>query len=85
MAKAMMTIRPTGDVPTLSEIQRQFGLTDDEVDHDFGVVGIDPSDRLFTFLVEETAARKVSSTDRWDIEGPYANPRIEPFGPPELP
>jgi hypothetical protein len=32
-------------------------------------------------MVDEQAAERLS--DEPDVEGPYANPRIEPFGPPQ--
>lgn len=79
--KVMMTFR--SDSPrTLQEIQQQFGLADAEVDHEFGVVEIDPEDHLFAFMVDENKAAQVSSDPNWSIKGPFSNPKIEPFGPP---
>lgn len=80
MAKVMMTVRVDKGTPTLQDIQQKFSLTDDEIDHKFGVIEVDPLEHLFTFLVEETAIGKITDADEWKIEGPFSNPRIEPFG-----
>jgi hypothetical protein len=83
MAKLMITLRFKGAVPTIDELQARYGLTDDEIDKSFGIVEVDPEDRLYTILVEETAVPKVKPDQEIDVKGPYSNPRISPFGPPE--
>lgn len=82
MAKVMMTLRSPGAAPSVEEVKRRYGLQDDEIDPQFGVVETDPADHLYTILVEDSAASKVSGQG-WETAGPYSNPRIEPFGPPE--
>ena len=67
----------------MDAVMERFGLQADEVDRDFGVIETDPAEHLYTILIEESAASKVSDGDDWEISGPYSNPRIEPFGPPE--
>jgi hypothetical protein len=84
MAKVMLTIQRQEGPPQLEEIQIKYGLTDDEIDPQFGVVEIDPVDGTYTILVEETAAAKISDSEGWKVQGPYSNPRIEPFGPPQV-
>jgi hypothetical protein len=44
------------------------------------VVNIDPNEDLFTVLVDEQTAERAEGKA---AGGPYANPPIEPFGPPE--
>lgn len=83
MAKVMMTIQCRQPAPDLEAVKQQWGLSNDEIDLDFGVVEIDPSDGTCAVLVDELAASKISGTDDWSVGGPYSNPRIEPFGPPE--
>ena len=83
MTKLMITLQIAGKAPTIDDIQTRYGLTDDEIDKSFGVVEIDPEDSLYTILVEETAVAKVKPSEEIDVKGPYANPRIAPFGPPE--
>jgi len=83
MAKVMLTIQWPQGQPTLEQIQQLFSLADDEVDRDFGLIEVDPAEHLFTFLVEEASAAKVQPGAGWSVSGPYSNPRIEPFGPPQ--
>ena len=83
MAKVMMTIQSRDQALDLQAVKQRYGLSDDEIDPDFGVVLIDPSDGTYTVLVEAAAAEKLSGDAEWAVRGPYANPRIEPFGPPE--
>lgn len=83
MAKLMMTVQWRGSAPTIDEIQQLFSLTDEEIDKSFGVVEVDPDDQTYTFLVEETSVSKVQSGVDATVEGPFSNPRIEPFGPPQ--
>lgn len=82
MAKVMMTLRCEVQ-PTLDQVRERYRLDLDEIDESFGVVEIDPDERLYTIRVEEAAAKKFSDTDDWKVEGPYSDPGIEPFGPPE--
>jgi hypothetical protein len=79
----MLSIRSTGaGTPSLDEIKNSYGLQDREIDSNFGVVPIDLDQRLFTILVDEAAANRISG-GKWDAKGPYSNPRIAPFGPPK--
>jgi hypothetical protein len=83
MAKLMITLQIERAAPTIAEIQEQYGLTDEEIDKSFGIVEVDPEDSVYTILVEETAVSKVKPDWDSEVKGPYANPRISPFGPPE--
>lgn len=83
MPKVMVTVQAPASPPSIDELRSRFALGADEIDEEFGVVEIDPEDHLYTILVEEAAAGKIVSTDKWEISGPYSNPRVEPFGPPE--
>ncbi len=72
--------------PTLQEVCEKYGLRLDEVDAEFGVIAIDPEADLYTILVDETASWRIGGQGGSDAEGwqgPFSNPRIEPFGPPK--
>ena len=74
----MMTVRlPRG--ATLATATEKLGLSEKDVDTGYGLVLIDPASGLYGLRVTDEAARKVSPGDD---EGVYADPRIEPFGPP---
>lgn len=48
------------------------------LDHDFGLVPINPAARLYSVLVEDGIAPAV---DKEATQGPFANPGIGAFGP----
>jgi hypothetical protein len=81
MAQVMVTLRLDPEQATLEEVRRRLNLAADEVDRAFGVVNISPAEHLYTILVDETAAGRIAGHEL--VEGVYANPRVEPFGPPE--
>jgi len=86
MPKVMMTIRWEGEAPTVAEIARHYGLQPGEIDDEFGVVALEPDrpgPQDYTFLVEQEVAARIAPEAGWDVRGPYSNPKIEPFGPPE--
>ncbi|MEU3776958.1 hypothetical protein AB0F11_27910 [Streptomyces sp. NPDC032472] len=64
---------------TLDDAVQKLGLTPEEVDTAYGL--IDLHNGTYALLVTETAAERVTGIP--GTKGPYANPRIEPFGPPE--
>jgi len=77
----MLTLTLEPGEATLEAAARKLGLEERELDPDFGVVEIDPAAHRYTVLVDEGAAEQASRVP--GVEGPYANPRIEPFGPPQ--
>lgn len=72
-----------GEPPTVEQISEKFGFGGDEVDREFGVVATDPDENLYAILVEDSAVERLSGEDAQALEGPYANPRIEPFDLPK--
>lgn len=82
MAKVMLSFKAT-PTPSIEQVKRRFGLADDEIDAAFGVIEVDPDDHLLTILVEQSAAARVTGDPGWTGEGPFADPKIEPFGPPK--
>ena len=81
MAKLLLTVTRDPSRASLEAVKRDLGLSDEEIDHDFGVVSIDPKANRYAILVEDQAAERVGG--KQGVEGPFANPPIEPFGPPE--
>ncbi|MFF3437496.1 hypothetical protein [Streptosporangium sp. NPDC002721] len=74
----LITVRLPPDA-TLAQAMRRLELPEEDVDTDYGLVLIDPDQGLYGLRVSETAARRVAPAG----EGPYSDPRIEPYGPPE--
>jgi hypothetical protein len=77
----MLTLELAPRDATPAAVRRKLGLKPGELDPSFGVVEVDPRKHLYTVLVDESVAERVSG--RPGIGGPHANPQIEPFGPPE--
>ncbi|RJL31612.1 hypothetical protein [Bailinhaonella thermotolerans] len=76
----LITVRlPRG--ARLRDAMDRLELDRDEVDVEYGLVPVDPDDGLYALRVTRAAA--VRAGQRPDAEGPFADPRIEPFGPPE--
>lgn len=76
----MMTVELDPDSATVDKVAERLGLEPGEIDADFGVVPIDPDNHLYSVLVDEQASARVAGQP--GVEGPFSNPRIEPFGPP---
>jgi hypothetical protein len=80
MAKQMLTLTRDPERATLEAVKEDLGLVEDEIDSDFGLVEIDPDTHRYAILVETPAAERVAGAQ--GVDGPFANPPIEPFGPP---
>jgi hypothetical protein len=85
MGKVPFNVTWEKGTPSIAQICSKFGFEAQELDQHFGVVEIDPEDNLYTILVDQKAAERVREQlgeDTPDIEGPFSDVRIEPFGPP---
>ena len=81
MGKVMLTLQSSLGAPSVDEIERQFVLSQHEIDRQFGVVEVDDLTHEYTILVEESAVPRIQSTEKWNVSGPFSNPRVAPFGP----
>lgn len=86
METVMLQFKHQGPPPTINDVCRLFNLTAGEIDAQFGVLPTDPSEGLYTVLVDVRASERIKNvlaTRPSDpAEGLFANPPIEPFGPP---
>jgi hypothetical protein len=88
VAKMLFTVTWPAGKPTLKKIMKRYGLHADEIDDEFGVIEIAPQTHQYSIMVEEEAVKRylddsAKNADDEDIRGPFSNPRIEPFGPPQ--
>jgi hypothetical protein len=81
VAHLLLTIRLPSTEATIENAARHLGVDPDTIDPDFGVVLIDPADDKYAVMVDERSADRALGTE--GVEGPFANPKIEPFGPPQ--
>ncbi|WP_439648629.1 hypothetical protein [Herbidospora yilanensis] len=76
----LITVRlPRG--ATLDMALRELRLKKEEVDVAYGVVAIDPDHGLYGLRVSAMAAHRLTATPE-AMDGPWADPKIEPMGPP---
>ena len=80
--KALMTVRSADGPPTLEAAARQLGVSVSAVDAEYGVVLIDPQQSLYCVQVDAAQLPAVTGAEE-PYRGPFAEPRIETFGPPE--
>lgn len=74
----MMTIVAPRGAPSLEEAARQLGIDPNDMDASFGVVPIDPQRGLYAVQIRSKKPQQPASGQ---YQGPWSNPRIEPFGP----
>lgn len=78
---ALMTVTKAAGQPTLEEAAEQLGVPPDRLNREFGVVPVDVSKGLYTVEMDADVAADRQVQTPYD--GPYSNPQIEDFGPPE--
>ena len=87
METMMLQFKHKGPAPSVEDVRRIFKLEPEDIDREFGVIATDPAEGLYTALVATKAAQHIktvlASRPRDPAEGLFANPRIEPFGPPQ--
>jgi hypothetical protein len=77
----MLTLQLDPTEASEEHVRRKLELDDGALDPEFGVVEIDPAEHKYAVLVDEDVAERVQGAPQ--VEGPFSNPRIEPFGPPQ--
>jgi hypothetical protein len=80
MAHVLMTVELPGDA-SIDAAAARLGVKPGDLDPEFGVIAIDPEQHLYSVMVEEHVSAGAAA--RPGTGGPFSNPRIEPFGPPE--
>lgn len=78
--KVMMTFTFPNGTPTLSDVIRFYNLRREDLDERYGVIEIDPEDHLFSVMVDSSVANRLQPGSDANWQGPFSNPKIEPFG-----
>jgi uncharacterized protein YlxW (UPF0749 family) len=81
MSKVMVTLKLDPEHASVDSARDMLGIDNSAIDRDFGVIAVSPEEDLYAVLVDAGAAEDMHTGD--GIAGPYSNPRIEPFGPPQ--
>jgi hypothetical protein len=81
LGQVLLTCQLSAAEATVDAAAAHLGVPADAIDPEFGVVLIDPKTGSYAVMVDEDHADAAAARD--DVSGPWANPRIEAFGPPE--
>jgi hypothetical protein len=81
MEKYLMTVRLDGS-KTIEAVAKALKIPKASIDLKYGVVEVDPEARLFAVMVEQQPV--ITENVEKVFRGPFANPKIETFGPRKL-
>jgi hypothetical protein len=82
MPKSMFTIQGSEQKPTLDEVRQRYGFAREDLDESFGVIEVDSRDHTYAVLAEHGPLARLTPETARRVEGPFANPKIAPFGSP---
>ena len=77
----LMTVTAAHGAPSLAEAAKLLGVAPADIDPAFGVVPVDPQRGLYAVQVAVGRGAPRSAEPGKPYAGPWANPRIVPFGP----
>ena len=80
MAPTLYTVKLAEGEENLATAAQKLRIGPADLDPEFGVVPVAPAEGLYAVLVVGTAS---PATDGATTDGPFANPPIATFGPPE--
>jgi len=75
---AIMTVFGKEAAPSLADAAAQLGLDISDLNQEFGVVAIDPQEKLYAVEVKKADGTYEKQT-QGAFHGPYSNPMIAPF------
>jgi hypothetical protein len=75
----LMTVTVPHGTPSLADAAKRLGVELSDMDTTFGVVPVDPDRGMYAVQVRAGQAQK--QPEGSDYQGPWSNPKIEPFGP----
>jgi hypothetical protein len=76
MAKSLFTIQSLEGDLTLEKLKKWLNLKEDDLDHKFGLIVIDPEIQLYTFRAEEKSIKKVDVANKYKLQGPFSDPKV---------
>jgi hypothetical protein len=82
MAGVLFTITSADGAPSLERASDMLGVKESALDAKFGVQLIDPRQHLYAVMVEQADAAHTEGNDG-GVKGPFSNPVISDFGPPQ--
>lgn len=82
MDGAMFTVDWPQGKPTLQQVAQVLKVQPSDLDRDFGVVLVDPKTNTYTVSCR-TSACTTAEPAAGGVRGPFSNPEIGAFGPPQ--
>jgi hypothetical protein len=78
----LLTLIHHGDRPSVEEAARHFNLRPEDLDQQYGIILINPTESQYSIRV---VADRIPTTSPapTDSTGPFADPPIAPFGRPD--
>ncbi|HEY7299519.1 MAG TPA: hypothetical protein VH684_16555 [Xanthobacteraceae bacterium] len=80
-AVELMTVTIPQGAPSIAAAAKQLGVKPEDIDAAYGVVPVDPGRGLYAVQVRADRLPRQPQSGREGYQGPWSNPRIEPFGP----
>lgn len=80
----LMTVQLTPEVETKlsrASVAEYLGVDEENIDARFGVVGIDPQNKLYAIMMQADKVSCVVDGNEQKVSGPFSNPKIATFGP----
>ncbi|WP_199553422.1 hypothetical protein [Sandaracinobacteroides hominis] len=68
---------------SLAAAARKLGVPAAKLDADYGVVAVDLAASLYAVKLDKSEAGAAEKLGQGGAEGIFADPKIEPFGPPD--
>lgn len=75
-AGPLLSVEGFSEMPTIEAVAISLGVSQDQIDPDFGVVLVDPRVGAYCVMLKEDVPLNLPGNDN----GPWANPTIGPLG-----
>jgi len=77
----MMNVEGWQSPPSIEQVAEQLGLANSAIDAGFGVILVDPENKIYTVRVDKSVLSK-NEQQIEGVSGPFSDPKIAPFGTP---
>lgn len=78
----MMTVQGWQCPPSIEQVAKQLLVAPSAIDWHFGVILVDPERKIYTVRVDKSQIPEGEPQAK-GVSGPFSDPKIAPFGPPE--
>lgn len=79
----MMNVQCLEDTPSIEFVARKLNVTVSAIDTNFGIILVDLKRHIYTVRVDKDQLPEGMQPSE-AVSGPYSDPKIAPFGTPEV-